>query len=272
MKKLLITTLCSLSLAAYGQSDILLAEYKNGKIYQAEVQRKLDIMTNRNLNNKVMEFDKLDKITKQNLVTNIIATDILAKEAKSRQLHMTPAYQAQLKEVELQLLQQALIEQVVSKEITEAKLKAKYSDFVQEFKKQDKEEVHASHILVATEGEALTIIQQIKEGKAFADLAKERSKDQTNSAKGGDLGYFTRGQMVKPFEDAAFSLTKKGEISQPVKTDFGWHVIELHEKRKMPAPAYDVVKDALRMELIRELAQHYIDGKLKEANIQFKFQ
>ena len=84
-------------------------------------------------------------------------------------------------------------------------------------------EVKASHILVATEDEAKSLYNEIKNGKDFAEAAREFSKCPSGQA-GGDLGFFPRGVMVKPFEDAAFSL-KEGELSEPVQTQFGWHLI-----------------------------------------------
>ena len=90
-------------------------------------------------------------------------------------------------------------------------------------------EVRASHILVATEAEANSLREEIVNGKNFADAAAEFSKCPSGAA-GGDLGFFGRGMMVKPFEDAAFEL-EVGELSQPVQTQFGWHLIEVTDKK-----------------------------------------
>lgn len=90
-------------------------------------------------------------------------------------------------------------------------------------------EVKASHILVKTEQEALSLLEEIKAGKSFAEAAQEVSMCPSGQ-NGGDLGYFGRGMMVKPFEDAAFALSELGEISQPVQTQFGWHLIQLTGK------------------------------------------
>lgn len=90
-------------------------------------------------------------------------------------------------------------------------------------------EVRASHILVATEQEANNLREEIINGKNFADAAAEFSKCPSGAA-GGDLGFFGKGMMVKPFEDAAFSL-EVGELSQPVQTQFGWHLIEVTDKK-----------------------------------------
>lgn len=89
-----------------------------------------------------------------------------------------------------------------------------------------KKEIRASHILVKTEDEAKKLLAEIKEGKAFADIAKETSLC-PSGRDGGDLGFFGRGMMVKPFEDAAFTLNEIGDLSEPVQTQFGWHLIQL---------------------------------------------
>jgi peptidyl-prolyl cis-trans isomerase C len=95
------------------------------------------------------------------------------------------------------------------------------------------QEIHARHILVATEDEAKEIAERLKKGEDFATLAKEKSKDA--NADGGDLGWFGRGQMLKPFEDAAFALDV-GQIAEPVQTQFVWHIIKVEEKRDQPLP------------------------------------
>ena len=90
-------------------------------------------------------------------------------------------------------------------------------------------QVHAFHILAKTEAEAQQILSELKSGIGFEKLAQLKSQC-PSGRKGGDLGFFGRGQMIKPFENAAFAL-KKGEISQPVKTEFGWHIIKVTEAR-----------------------------------------
>ena len=96
-------------------------------------------------------------------------------------------------------------------------------------------------------------MKQLKAGADFFELAKKNS-DGPSANSGGDLGYFSRGQMVKPFEDAAFAL-KPGEISGPVQTEFGWHVIKVEDKRNQPVPAFDEVKDQIMASLDPEPAQ-----------------
>jgi peptidyl-prolyl cis-trans isomerase C len=135
-----------------------------------------------------------------------------------------------------------------------------YDDAVKQMPPE--EEVRARHILVATEDEAKDIEAQLKKGADFATLAKEKSQD-PGAAEGGDLGYFTRDQMVPEFADAAFKLDK-GQISDPVKTQFGWHIIKVEDKRIKPTPTYDEVKTQLET-FVAHKAQADLVQKLRSA-------
>ena len=129
---------------------------------------------------------------------------------------------------------------------SEADTKAAYEKFKTEL--GDKE-YSARHILVASEAEAKDVIAQINKGGDFAKIAKEKSKDPGSKDKGGDLGWFSLSGMVKPFSDAVSKLQKGSLTSEPVQTQFGWHVIKLEDVRDMKAPPYDKVKDGLQKQL-----------------------
>mgnify|MGYP002775000688 CR=1 FL=1 len=133
--------------------------------------------------------------------------------------------------------------------VTDDEVKARYDEEIKKMPPQD--EVHARHILVKTEDEAKDIIKQLDAGKDFAELAKAKSSD-PNKSEGGDLGYFTRGRMVKEFEDAAFALNKGEYTKTPVKTQFGFHVIKIEDKRVAPPPPLDQVKDQIRQLVMRD--------------------
>ena len=124
------------------------------------------------------------------------------------------------------------------------------------------EEVHARHILVESEDEAKALQEQLKNGADFAALAKEKSKD-PGAAEGGDLGYFTKDQMVPDFADVAFKMYP-GQVSNPVKTQFGWHLIKLEDKRTKQPPEFDKVKDQIEAFLTRKAQTEFI-AKLRQA-------
>lgn len=148
-------------------------------------------------------------------------------------------------------------EMLVQKMINKVKSEAKVTP-------DDLREVKASHILVSTEAEAKEILTQIKEGGDFSKLAKERSQDPGSAEKGGDLGYFGTGYMVEPFEKTAFSL-KAGEISEPVKTRFGYHIIKVTDSRlrKFGGEEKDVEKAALSEKQEKAFRKWFSDLKTK---------
>ncbi len=133
------------------------------------------------------------------------------------------------------------------KAVTEEAKRKTYDEFVASAKPET--EVRARHILVDDEAKAKEIAAKAKGGADFATLAKENSKDSAED--GGDLGYFTKDQMVPEFAEAAFKL-EKGQVSDPVKSQFGWHVIKVEDKRQKPVPSYEQVSDQLDQYLVRK--------------------
>jgi peptidyl-prolyl cis-trans isomerase C len=129
------------------------------------------------------------------------------------------------------------------------------------------QEVRARHILVENEDEAKKIATRVKGGEDFAKVAGEVSKDPGSKTDGGDLGFFTKDRMVEPFAETAFKL-EPGQISDPVKSQFGWHVSKVEEKRAKPAPTFDETKDQVETYLARKAQQDLIMGLRKNAKIE----
>jgi len=129
------------------------------------------------------------------------------------------------------------------------------------------EEVRARHILVPEEAEAKAALARVRKGEDFAKVAAELSKDPGSGKEGGDLGWFAKDRMVAPFADAAFKL-KPGEVSEPVKSDFGWHVIKLEERRAKPLPVFDEVKPQIDQYLQRKAQQDIILALRSAAKVE----
>jgi peptidyl-prolyl cis-trans isomerase C len=164
-------------------------------------------------------------------------------------------------------LQRVFLSQEIAPKITADTLKAAYDEYVKTFQPQD--EVHARHILVKTEAEAKDIETQLAGGAKFEDLAKAKSTDTGSAANGGDLGFFGKGQMVKPFEDAAFAL-KVGEVSAPVQSQFGWHIIKVDETRKTQPTPFDQMTQQLQQQLFTKAFNAIIDGAKAKAAVAVK--
>jgi peptidyl-prolyl cis-trans isomerase C len=129
------------------------------------------------------------------------------------------------------------------------------------------EEVRARHILVETEDEAKAISQQIKGGADFAELAKEKSKDPGSAKEGGDLGYFAKGSMVPEFAEVAFKMYP-GQVSNPVKTQFGWHIIKLEDKRSRQVPDFDQVRNQIEAFVARRSQSEFVTQLRETAKIE----
>lgn len=200
------------------------------------------------------------------LLEHAIAIRLLAAEGRKAKLQDSEAVKRRLRYIEGQYVYEAYVEKIVGERATEAKLKEAYEAYVKEHKGE--EEVRASHILVKTEQEAKDILAQLDKGADFATLAKEKSIDPSKDRNSGDLGFFTKEQMVKEFAEAAFGL-KKGETAKaPVKTQFGWHVIRVTDRRAQAAPKFEEVKDQLRQKLAETIAQDEINKLRGAAKIQ----
>jgi peptidyl-prolyl cis-trans isomerase C len=146
-------------------------------------------------------------------------------------------------------LRDAYLRDQALKAVTDESVRAQYDKEVADFEPQD--ELHLRHILVETEDEGKEIIADIEAGGDFAEIAKEKSKDPGSGPKGGDLDFVSRGVTVPEFEDAAFAL-EVGEITEaPVKSQFGWHVIKLEDKRKSSPPEFATEQTRIRNEMLR---------------------
>ena len=188
------------------------------------------------------------------IVNSLVNTRLMAEEARKQGLAGDAIVKQRLARLELQVLQQELMRRHMDAQITDAKLREAYKTFAAANPK--KEEVHARHILVATENEAKAIIQRLHKGEDFAKLASELSTGPSGK-NGGDLGFFTAERMVPAFSQAAFSTRPGAFTTKPVKTQFGWHIIKTEEKRAQPAPSFEASQEQLRQKVSQEIAQTY---------------
>ena len=200
------------------------------------------------------------------LLDNLVATRVVADAARRAKVQDQAEVKRRLVLAQDQVLAQIYVQELVKKGMSEQKLKAAYDKYVKDA--PPREEVKARHILVATEAEAKAVIEQLKKGADFATLAKEKSTDPAAKTSGGDLGWFTKDQMVPEFAAAAFKL-KKDEITEtPVKTQFGWHVIKVEDRRTASTPTFEQVKPQLSEIVAREI----VADKMKELKASAKIE
>ncbi|SON57338.1 putative peptidyl-prolyl cis-trans isomerase Cbf2 precursor [Hartmannibacter diazotrophicus] len=199
------------------------------------------------------------------LVDVLIDMHVLADAAEKAGIGDTPDFAQRMAFLKNQALRNTYIEDKIQGSVTDEEMKARYEKDLAGYTAP--EEVHARHILVKTEDEAKDIIAQLDKGGDFAELAKEHSLD-GSKANGGDLGFFTRGQMVPEFENAAFELEPGKYTETPVKSQFGYHIIKVEEKRQQPAPTFDEVKDQVRQVVAREKFAEIMKQLKAEATVE----
>lgn len=212
------------------------------------------------------------------VLDHMVATRLVSEAGYAKGVQNSPEVKEQLARLEKEIVAQTYIRQTVEPLITEDKIKAKYDESVKQFKTED--EVRARHILIKVrpdadtkakadaEAKAKAILKEVQGGADFAKLAAEKSDDDGSAKQGGDLGYFPRGEMVKPFADAAFSM-KKGQVSDKlVKTDFGYHIIKVEDARKSAPPSIDSVRDRIKNALGQEMTVKIVQEMVSKAKVE----
>ncbi|MBN9263156.1 MAG: peptidylprolyl isomerase [Hyphomicrobium sp.] len=172
----------------------------------------------------------------------VIENQLFADAAEAAKLGSGAAFDERMNYWRRRALREYYFEAELNKSVSDADAKKFYDQQVSGAKAQ--EEVRARHILVETEAQAKELLERINKGEDFVALAKANSKDPGSKGEGGDLGYFGKGQMVPVFEETAFNL-KPGQVSAPVQSQFGWHLVKLEDRRQRGAPPFDAIKERI---------------------------
>lgn len=208
-----------------------------------------------------------DSSARAHIMRTLIRRQAVSQKARAMGLDLNPETRLRIENASRQILIEAATQwQLAHMEaIQEGDVTAYYKQHLADFAVP--EQVHARHILVTTEKQAWAIIKELRGGADFSVLAASESLDDSNSSRGGDLNWFQRGVMVRAFDDVAFQLKEK-EVSKPVKTRFGWHVIELMGRRSAMQKPLDEVRHEIVSILEREQLQRWYDDVEKEARIK----
>jgi peptidyl-prolyl cis-trans isomerase C len=215
------------------------------------------------------ELGNLPDATKRRvLIEFLIENQLFADAAEAQKLGNGPAFDERLQYWKRRSLREAYFETSLKGGVTDVEAKKLYDAQVSQIKPE--QEVKARHILVETEVLAKEIAAKVASGddKLFAEQAKAHSKDPGTKDEGGDLGFFGRGQMVPQFEEAAFKL-KKGEISAPVQSQFGWHLIKVDDTRTKQPPEFAAVKERILASMVHRRAQELATDMRAKATLEY---
>jgi len=218
------------------------------------------------LEKEIAERSHGQTFPKEKLVEELIQRELLVQDATQKQLDKSPELVAQLEAAKKALLTQADLQNFIkANPVTDAEIKAEYDSKVAAEKGT---EYKARHILVKTEAEAKKLITELDKGADFAKLANKNSLDAKESQNGGDLGWFSAAQMVAPFSEAVAALEKGKYTKEPVKTQFGYHVILKEDSRPVTPPPLEAVKEQLTPFLQRKKVQEMIETLRKQAKVE----
>ena len=248
----------ALALPAAAQEDPVVARVDDREITRSDVQREVSSLPQQY---QQMPFEAVFGALRDRAIN----TALLSNAAEARDLADDPAVQEAIRDAERLILRNRLIERTVAAATTDEALRAAY-----EARKADdgfaREEVKARHILVEDEATAAELIAELDGGADFAALAAEHSTGPSGE-QGGDLGWFTKDQMVGPFADAAFAMAPGDVSAEPVESRFGWHVIQV-EDRRTAVPAFEEARADLEQELGREAVTALLAELRKGAEIE----
>jgi len=239
---------------AAAQSDPVLAKVNGAEIHQSDLTvAEADIGESLPANTQPEKRREL-------LLSYLINVNLLAQAAEAQKADKAPNFDKRIAFARKKVLVQTLMEKENEAASSDAAVKKFYDENL-----KPQPEVHARHILVETEAEAKDVEAQLKKGADFAELAKKLSKDPGSD--GGDLGYITKDQVVPEFGNVAFSLPK-GKISDPVKSQFGWHIIKVEDKRDRQPPPLDQVKDRIKAVLAQKAGEDLMTKLRADAKIE----
>jgi peptidyl-prolyl cis-trans isomerase C len=228
------------------------------KVNGAEIRASDVALAEEELGPSLAQMDPATK--KENVLSFLIDMKIVSKEAEDKKIADRDDFKTRLAFARNRLLMDNLLAVEGKAATTDENMKKVYEEAAKQI--TGEQEVHARHILVETEDQAKKIAEDLKKGADFAELAKKESKD-PGASDGGDLGFFTKEQMVPEFSTVAFAL-EPGKISDPVKTQFGWHIIKVEEKRTRKAPDFEQVKPQIETYVVRKAQADYV-AKLRTA-------
>lgn len=201
----------------------------------------------------------------QTVIDELVNRELIRQDALGKSIDKTPAFLKKLEEVRNELLMSRGIQEYLAKHpLDDATLKKEYDKIAGEAPNEYK----ARHILVATEAEAKALLTDLEKGKPFAELAKTKSTDTGSAKNNGELGWVNRQKVALPFAEAMEKLKKSEHSTTPVKTEFGWHIIQVDDIRAMQLPAFETVKDRLKTMLQGQQMQEYITELKQTAKIE----
>ncbi|RYE06045.1 MAG: Parvulin PPIase [Rickettsiaceae bacterium] len=284
MNKLAIIFLSAslLSSVALADDNTILATYKGGEVKESQVMQQYKPLLDMNVNSKDKKFSELDTNLQEQLVTAYVRSKLLYQEASNQGIEKSADFQEKLNKTKVQLLEQEVIERYIKNNINDKMIDEEFTKQAAILKGQKEPKV--SHIFIKSSNEAIKDkaaeekVKQIEKqlsavedkkakSKLFTTLVKKYSDDEASKNNGGNIGFVVRGQFVPEFEAQALSM-KVGEISEPIKTSFGWHIIKVVEERDVKVPSKEEAKNGITNRLSNDAILKYLTELMKNSDVK----
>ncbi|AAU04032.1 protein export protein PrsA precursor [Rickettsia typhi str. Wilmington] len=270
MKKLsvIFLSVSMLSSIAFCDQDKVVATYKGGEVKESQIMQEFKPQLNLQSGETIKNFDDFPLQDQEKLIKIYVNNLLLKEEVAKSSITSSKEFQEKLENAKNQLAQQELLANYIKSNITDKMFDDEYNKYVDNLK--GKEQIKVAHILVKSQKEANTVKTKLSKGGNFNKLAEEFSLDKATASNGGVIGYIIlnqSGQLVPEFENKAFAL-KVNEVSTPVKTDFGWHIIKVLEKKPVPIPTKKEAKVTIDNILAAEILKKYISDLEAKADLK----
>lgn len=247
--------------------DKVIASFDGNKITESTIMKQFKNVFDSQPQFKGKQFSELDPGMRNALIETYVNAKLLEKEASRSKIDQTESFKKKLATAKEQLMQQELVESYLAKHVTDKMIDEEYAKLKKEL--TGKEEIKTSHILVKNEDDAKAAKKKLNKGAKFEDVVKEFSTDESSKRSGGEIGYTIKGQLVPEYEAKAFSM-KKGDISEPVKSQFGWHIIRLDDRRAIKVPSKAEAKEGLKSKLSQDVMGKFFDDLKKKYNFKLE--
>lgn len=262
---LTITVLLASMLAGCSRKQAVLANIGSKTITSTEFAERL-----KQLPPQYQALIKSDE-EKKTMLDALVKEQLIVQEAKERNLDKEKAIQAKINTIVDQILLEEMVKRVRDSQLkpSEAEAKSYYDQHKSEFTAPER--IKVAHILVKEKAQAAQVLAQLKKGVDFAQVAKEYSIDGSSSKTGGEMDYFSQGEMVPDFEKGAFLLTKPGQISEPVKTAFGYHIIRLIDRKAAGEKSFEEAKPEVERSAEKNKFDQWLEGLKKKWHVKINY-
>jgi peptidyl-prolyl cis-trans isomerase C len=245
-------------------SDSVVATYSGGTVKESDVMKKYSALSEQP-QFKGKKFSELDPGLQDALVKNYIADILVTKEASDSKIQDSSAYKERLALVQERLPRDIFLEQIMTKSVSDKQINNEYNKLIEELK--HKKRIKVSQIVVADEKTAKEVKSKIDKGVGFVEVCKQYSIDPNAKANTCSLGIINEGQLVAEFEKVAFSM-KVGSISEPVQTQFGWHIIKLDEKLDAALPQKAEVIESIKDNMYKKALEQYMSNLFTKFDVR----